>query len=98
MSEKRPLNKHPLKQQRHTPNIEAMSVLEINDLHARVGADKDILNGLSLTLPKGEVHAIMGPNGSGKKHLGESIGWSRGFRSDSRKSHDGWSIDPRDGT
>lgn len=43
-------------------------LLEIKNLHARIG-DKNILNGVDLTVNKGEVHAIMGPNGSGKSTL-----------------------------
>src|SRR6476659_3873810 len=47
-----------------------MSLLVIKDLEARVG-DKPILNGLSLTVDRGECHAFMGPNGSGKSTLAQ---------------------------
>ena len=43
-------------------------ILELKDLHARVG-DTPILKGVNLSILPGEVHAIMGPNGSGKSTL-----------------------------
>ncbi len=47
-----------------------MSLLEIKNLTARLAEeDKQILNGLNLTVEKGQVAAIMGPNGSGKSTL-----------------------------
>lgn len=47
-------------------------LLKINNLHANVG-EKEILNGINLTINKGETHVIMGPNGSGKSTLANVI-------------------------
>jgi Fe-S cluster assembly ATP-binding protein len=49
-----------------------MSHLEIRNLHVSIDG-KEILKGLSLDLPKGEVHAIMGPNGTGKSTLAYAL-------------------------
>ena len=49
-----------------------MSSLEIKDLHVAIG-EKEIVKGVSLTIRQGEVHAIMGPNGTGKSTLAKAI-------------------------
>ena len=43
-------------------------MLEIRNLTASIGGNR-VLNGINLTVERGEVHAIMGPNGSGKSTL-----------------------------
>ncbi len=54
--------------------------LEIRNLHATIAANgTPILNGLDLTLPKGEVHAIMGPNGSGKSTLAKILAGHKAY-------------------
>ena len=49
-----------------------MASLIIKDLVVNV-ADQQILNGINLEVPKGEVHAIMGPNGTGKSTLAYTL-------------------------
>lgn len=49
-----------------------MSDLEIRNLHVSIDG-KEILKGLDLTVHQGQVHAIMGPNGTGKSTLAYTL-------------------------
>lgn len=51
-----------------------MATLEVKDLHVKAKEEqREILTGVNLTMSTGEIHAIMGPNGTGKSTLSESI-------------------------
>ena len=57
-------------------------MLELKNLTANVGEGDEartILNGLSLSVPAGEVHAIMGPNGAGKSTLSYVLTGREGY-------------------
>ena len=49
-----------------------MSQLVIQDLHVSIG-DKPVVKSVSLIIKQGEVHAVMGPNGTGKSTLAKAI-------------------------
>ncbi|MDR3506203.1 MAG: Fe-S cluster assembly ATPase SufC [Acidocella sp.] len=53
-------------------------MLEIKNLHARIG-EKEILRGVNLVVPDGEIHAIMGPNGAGKSTLSYVLSGREGY-------------------
>jgi Fe-S cluster assembly ATP-binding protein len=52
----------------YTISAHKMNALSVENLHVTI-AGQEIVRGLSLTVPRGEVHAVMGPNGSGKSTL-----------------------------
>lgn len=54
-------------------------MLTIENLHAGIEG-KEILKGLSLTVPDGQVHAIMGPNGAGKSTLSYILSGRPGYQ------------------
>jgi Fe-S cluster assembly ATP-binding protein len=55
-----------------------MNMLEIDNLHVAVDG-KEILKGITLSVPTGEVHAVMGPNGSGKSTLSYTLAGREGY-------------------
>jgi Fe-S cluster assembly ATP-binding protein len=53
-------------------------MLNIENLHVEIGG-KAIINGLTLEVPAGQVHAIMGPNGAGKSTLSYALTGRDGY-------------------
>jgi Fe-S cluster assembly ATP-binding protein len=54
-------------------------LLQLKDLHISIKG-KEIIHGLNLDVDKGEVHAIMGPNGTGKSTLALAIAGKEGYQ------------------
>lgn len=50
----------------------SVPVLEIDDLHVQVD-NQEVIKGLSLVVRGGEIHALMGPNGTGKSTLAQTL-------------------------
>ncbi|QBP18105.1 Fe-S cluster assembly ATPase SufC [Acetilactobacillus jinshanensis] len=51
-----------------------MMGLKIRNLHVKIKENnREVLKGVNLTIPDGEIHAIMGPNGTGKSTLSQTI-------------------------
>ena len=61
---------------------------------------KDILNGINLSIHRGEVHAIMGPNGSGKSTLAQVLAGREGYEiTDGEVAYEGenlFDLDPEE--
>lgn len=62
-----------------------MTTLEVRDLHVSVKdeeskKEKEILKGVNLKMKTGEIHAIMGPNGTGKSTLSQTIMGQPGYK------------------
>jgi len=55
-------------------------MLKIENLKTSIN-EKDILNGINLNIRSGEVHAIMGPNGTGKSTLANVLSGKNGYES-----------------
>ena len=53
-------------------------LLNIKNLHVEIDG-KEIIKGLNLGVNQGEVHAIMGPNGTGKSTLAAAITGREGY-------------------
>ena len=66
-------------------------MLEIKNLKTSVNK-KAILNGVNLSVKKGEVHAIMGPNGSGKSTLANILSGKSGYETNGEIVFNGESL------
>ncbi|MET0545776.1 MAG: Fe-S cluster assembly ATPase SufC [Caulobacterales bacterium] len=68
-------------------------MLDIRDLHAAIPG-REILKGLTLSIPAGQVHAIMGPNGAGKSTLSQVLAGRADYEITGEALMDGESLLP----
>ena len=69
-------------------------VLEIKDLYVNA-EEKEILKGIDLKINKGEIHVIMGPNGSGKTTTANAILNSPAFKEELKKYMEELNMNPK---
>ena len=71
---------HPIPNYRSFLRMSDKTILSVRGLHVKVvDEDMEILHGLDLELKKGEIHAIMGPNASGKSTLSKVLAGHPGY-------------------
>ena len=66
------LNLEPLKETAHPMHPKDGSV-ELEQVHFSYNGEKDVLNGISISIPAGQTVAFVGPSGSGKTTLANLI-------------------------
>ena len=72
------LEPNPTIKRLNNKQLNKYMLLNIKNLHVSIGG-KEILKGLNLGVNEGEIHAIMGPNGTGKSTLAAAITGRDGY-------------------
>ena len=66
-------------------------MLHIKDLHVSING-REILKGVNLNVKPGEVHAIMGPNGTGKSTLANVVAGRPGYETSGEIIYEGKNV------